>query len=107
MSSERKGVEAFAYVDDISIGMVEVTSDIVDVVLFLQRELAGIGIAMNPSKTVALPPKGHVPTLEEIALLGGLDVRIGERGEMKVVDIPMGTDAYATERDNSRGCCRT
>ena len=34
--------------------MVEVTSDTVDVVPFLQRELASIGIAMNPSKTVAV-----------------------------------------------------
>ena len=46
--------------------MVEVTSDTVDVVPFLQRELASIGIAMSPSKTVAFATKGHVPTLEEL-----------------------------------------
>ena len=64
---------------------------------FLQRELASIGTAMNPSKTVALPRKGHVPTLEEIALLGSDDVRIAERGGVKVVGVPIGTDAYAME----------
>ena len=77
--------------------MVEVASDTVDVVPFLQRELASIGIAMNPSKTVALPPKGHVPTLQEIALLEGVDVRIAERGGLKVVGVPIGADAYAME----------
>ena len=66
---EQKGVEAFAYLDDISIGMMEITPDTVEVVPFLQRELANIGIAINPRKTVALPPKGHVPTPEENSLL--------------------------------------
>ena len=75
---EPKGVEAFAYLDDVSIGMVEVTSDTVDVVPFLQRELASIGIVMSASKKLALPPKGHVPTLEEIAQLEDVDVRIAE-----------------------------
>ena len=53
---EPKGVEA--YLDDVSIVMVEVTSDTVDVVPFLQRELASIGIAMNPSKMVSLASEG-------------------------------------------------
>ena len=90
--------------------MVEVASDTVDVVPFLQRELASIGIAMNPSKTVALPPKGHVPTLQEIALLEGVDVRIAARGGVKVVGVPIGTDAYAMEIVENGGgeqCCRT
>ena len=65
---EPKGVEAFAYLDDISIRMVEVPSDTVEVVAFLQRELASIGIAMSPSKMVGLPPKGHVLTLEGIGV---------------------------------------
>ena len=56
-----RGVETFAYLDDISIGMVQITPDTVGVVPFLMRELSSIGIAINPSKTVALPPKGHVP----------------------------------------------
>ena len=67
---EPLGVEALAYLDDISIGTSEITPDTVRVVPFLQHELCEIGIAMNLSKKVALPPKGHVPTPEEIALLG-------------------------------------
>ena len=42
--------------------------------------MASMCITMNPIKTVAFPAKGHVPTLEEIALLEGIDVRIAERG---------------------------
>ena len=67
------------------------------VVPSLQRELSNIGIAINPSKTVALPPKGHVPTLEQTALLEGIGVRIAERGGVKVVGVPVGTDEYAME----------
>ena len=81
---EPRGVEAFAYLDDISIGMMEITPDTVEVVPFLQRELSNIGIATNPSKTVALPPKGHVPTPEHITLLEGISVSIAERGGFKV-----------------------
>ena len=94
---EPRGVEAFAYLDDISIGIMEITPDTVEVVLFLQRELFNIGIAINPSNTVALPPKGHVPTPEQIALLEGIGVSIAERGGIKVVGVPVGTDGYARE----------
>ena len=94
---ERRRVEAIAYLDDISIGMMEITSDSVEVVPFLQRELSNIGIAINPSKTVALPPKGHVPTQEQIALHEGIGVSIAERGGVKVVGVPIGTDEYARE----------
>ena len=52
---EPRGVEAFACLDDISIGMVEITPDNREVVPFLQRELSNVVIAINPSKTVALP----------------------------------------------------
>ena len=94
---ETKGVESFAYLDNVSIGMVDVASDTVDVVPFLRRVLARIGIVMNPSKTMALPPKGHVPTLDEIAPLESVDVRIAARDGVKVVGVPIGTDAYAME----------
>ena len=94
---EPRGVEAFAYLDDISIGMMEITPDTVEVVPFLQRELSNIGIAINPSKTVALPPKGHVPTPEQIALLEGIGVSIAERGGVQVVGVPIGTDEYVRE----------
>ena len=94
---EPRGVEAFAYLDYISIGMMEITPDTVEVLPFLQRELSNIGIAINPSKTVALPPKGHVPTPEQIALLEGIGVSIVDRGGVKVVGVPIGTDEYARE----------
>ena len=58
----------------------EITPNTVEVVPFLQRELSNIGIAINPGKTVALPPKGHAPTSEQIALLEGIGVSIAERG---------------------------
>ena len=55
--------------------MMEITPNTVEVVPFLQRELSNIGIAISPSKMVALPPKGHVPTPEQIALLEGIGVK--------------------------------
>ena len=92
---EPRGVEAFAYLDDISIGMSEITSDTVMVVQFLQHELCEIGFDINPSKTIALPLKGHVPTPKEIAFLGGIGVRNPEGREVKVVGVPIGNDAFA------------
>ena len=92
---EPRGFGAFAYFDDISIGMSEITPDTVRVVPFLQHDLCEIGIAKNPSKTVALPPKGHVPTPEEIALLGGIGLRIAEGWGVNVVGVPIGSDAFA------------
>ena len=77
--------------------MTEVSVHTVGVVPFPQRELANTGITINPNTMVVLPPKGHVPTLDEIALLKGIDVRIAERGGVKVVGVPIGTDAYARE----------
>ncbi len=68
-----------------------------EVVPIFQRELSNIGIAINPSKTVALPPKGHVPTPEQITLLEGIGVSIAERGGVKVVGVPIGTDEYVRE----------
>ena len=52
---EPGGAEAFAYLDDISIELMEITPDTVEVVPFLQRELSNIGIAINRSKAVAAP----------------------------------------------------
>ena len=69
-----KGVEAFAHLDDVGIGMMEIAPDTVEVVPFLQRELSNIGIAINPSKTVALRPRrgtcprrNKSPFLKELA----------------------------------------
>ena len=44
-----------------------------------------------------MPPKGHVPTSEEIVLLEGIDVRITERGGVTVVGVPIGTDEYVMD----------
>ena len=52
---------------------------------------------MNPSNAVALPAKEHVPTLKENVLVEGVEVRIAERGGVKVVGVPIGTDEYAIE----------
>ena len=46
----------------------------------LRRELEAIDIVVNTVKTVALPPKGHGPTVEGISLLGSVHVRIVDEG---------------------------
>ena len=90
---EQRVVQASAYLEDTSIGKMEITPDTVGVVPFLQRELVNIGIAINPRKPVALPPKGHVSTPEQISLLQGIDVRIAERGGVKVVGVSIVRDS--------------
>ena len=47
-------MEEFAYMAERSVGMLEITSDTVEVVPFLQRELANICIAINPRKSPCL-----------------------------------------------------
>lgn len=64
---------------------------------FLERELTARGIHLNPRKTVALAPKGHVPTPEAISLLAGVGARIADDGGIKVVGVPVGTDEFAIE----------
>lgn len=63
---------------------------------YLQRELLEIGLAINPSKTTALPPKGHVSTPEYIVLLGSIGVRIAE-GCIGGLGVPIGNDAGELE----------
>ena len=57
---------------------------------FFRHELSKIGVAINPSKIAALPPKGHVSKPEEIVLVGGIGVRVAEGGGEKVVGVPIG-----------------
>ena len=64
---------------------------------FLERELTARGINLNLGKTVALAPKGHVPTPEEISLLAGVGFRIADEGGIKVVAVPVGSDEFAIE----------
>ena len=47
---------------------------------------------------MALPPKGHAPTAEEISLLESVDVRIADEGEVTVVGVIIGPDEYVLER---------
>ena len=63
----------------------------------LTPALSNIGIAIRRSKTVALPTKGHVPTPKQIVRLEGIGVSIAERGGVKVVGVPVGTDEYPRE----------
>ena len=72
---ESQGVEAYAYLDGITIAANETSPRTVGVVPFLERELKARGIYLNPGKTVALAPKGYVTTPEEMSLLAGVGVR--------------------------------
>ena len=100
--SEPRGVEAFAYLDDISIVMPEITPSTVMVVLLLRPRLCESRYCQNPlSKTLVLPPKGHVPPPKETALLEGIGVRTGEGSGVKVVGVPTGNGAFAV--NSTRG----
>ena len=94
---ESQAVEAYAYLDDITIAANETSPGTVGVVPLLERELTARGIHLNPGKTVALAPKGYVPTPEEISLLAGVGVRIADEGGVKVVGVPVGSDKFAIE----------
>ena len=91
-------MEAFVSIDDVSPGLVGVTVNTVGASVILRRELDGIGVVVNPTKTVALPPKGYAPTVEDISILDSVDVRIADKGEVTVVGVPIDTDEYAVER---------
>ena len=81
----------------ISLGLIRITADTVRSFAFLRRELGDIGTMVNPGKTIALPPKGYVPTAE-ISLLESVDVRIAGEGGATVVGVPIGTDEYVLDR---------
>ena len=53
---------------------------------------------VNPAKTVALPPKGHDPTVEEISLLESVDVHIADDCGVAVDGVPIDTDEYVLDR---------
>ena len=91
-------MEAFAYMDDVSLGLTRITADTVRAFAFLRQDLEDIGIVVNPAKTVALPPKGHAPTAEEISLLESVDVSIAGEGGATVVGAPIGTHEYVLDR---------
>lgn len=77
--------------------MAEITPNAGRAAPFFQHELWEIGITIKPSKVVAQPPKGRVPTPEEIDLLGGIGARIAEGGGVQVVGVPIGNDPRAVD----------
>ena len=95
---EGKGVEAFAYMDDVSFDLMGDMANTVRAFAFLRRELEAIAIVVNTAKTMTLPPKGHAPTAEEISLFESVDVRIVDEGEVTVVGVLIGTDEYVLKR---------
>lgn len=67
-----EGAEAFAYMNDVTRGLMAVAASTVRALPFLQRELdesGEFGIVVNSTKTVALalPLSGHVSTTERDA----------------------------------------
>ena len=95
---KKEGVEAFAYMDDVSPGLMRIAADTIRAFAFLRRELEDIGIVVNPAKTIAPPPKGYAPMAEEISLLESVDVRVAGEGRAMVVSVPIGMDEYVLDR---------
>ena len=91
-------MEAFAYRDDAFLGLMRITANAIKAFAFLQRELEDIGIVVNTSKTMVLPPKDHGPRAEEISLLESVDVRVADKGGVTVVGVPIGTYKYVLAR---------
>lgn len=91
---ELHGVEAYAYLHDITIAAHDISPGTVEVIPFLVRELTERGVHLNPGKTIALDPKGNVLTPEDVSLLAGVGVRILGEGGVKVVGISVGTDDF-------------
>ena len=91
-------VETSAYMNDVSVGLLRITANTIRAFAFLRRELEDIGIVVNTSKTVALSPKGHAPTAEDISLLESVDVCVADEAGVTVVGVPIGTDEYVLER---------
>ena len=55
-------MEAFACMDKVSVGLMGVTANTIGVSAFLRRKVDDVIIVVNPAKTVAPPPSGHIPT---------------------------------------------
>ena len=84
--------------DGVSLGLAGITTNTIRAFSFLRRELEDIGIVVNASKTVSLPPKGHASTAEDISLLESVDFRVADEGRVTVVGVPIDTDEYVLER---------
>lgn len=65
-----KEVEVFAYKASTTLGLMEATATTAIAMPFLWLEIDGIGAVVEmPPKAVALPPKGRVPTPENVPRL--------------------------------------
>lgn len=80
--------------DDIGLGIVELTRGAFGVIAFLKGELQ-VGVVVNDAETVALPPPGHVATTDEIALPTEFGARIAQGMGAVVVGIVIETDALS------------
>ena len=91
---EGEGLGAFAYIDDVPLGLTGITANTAKAFAFLRRELNDIGIVVNAAKTVALPPEEHAPTAEDISLDESVEVCIADEGGVTVVGVPIATEEY-------------
>ena len=82
----------------VSLGLMRITANTIRAFAFLRRELEDIGVVVNTSKTVAVPPKGHAPTAEEMLLVESVDARVVDEELLTVVGVPIGTHEYVFER---------
>lgn len=68
-------MEAFTNTNDLGMVFFDLAAGAVKVVPLLKNKLRDMGVwvcvVVNNAKTVALSPPGHVPTLEDVALLRG------------------------------------
>ena len=73
----------------------DVSLDLRKAFAFRRPELVDIGV--NVSKTVALQPKRHAPTAQEISLLESIYARVVYEGGVTVGGVPIGNDKYVSE----------
>ena len=90
---EGEGVEAFAYMDDVSLGLMEFTANTVRASAFLGRELDEAMLLRRP--------KAHVPMVEEISLPESIVVRITDEGGVTVIGVPIGRRVRAGASNGS------
>ena len=86
-------METFAYMDDVSLGLMELTANTVRASAFLGRELDEAMLLRRP--------KAHVPMVEEISLPESIVVRITDEGGVTVIGVPIGRRVRAGASNGS------
>ena len=94
---EGESTQAFAFMDDIHLGLTGINANTPRAITFLQRGVDGIGIVVNPAKVWVYLRKGTTPTAAGILLLESADVRFATLGEVTVVGVSIGIEKYAVE----------